>query len=181
VANERSKRPTLKAPPGGKAAAPPQFQSDETRDKTREGGPNARRKSQAEPAGSDDDPTSIYDSGRYPTTPKGTLPRKGEPDFVREPATPIKVVSKKTPGQVSSGEIPLPPDVARPRPQVKLRAISELASKPHTPQQQLGYLAPPRDPNEVRARRRRDFVVWGSICVILACVFALGIWFIAKR
>jgi hypothetical protein len=65
-------------------------------------------------------------------------------------------------------------------PQVKLRAISELATS-HTPQQQLGYLAPPRDPNEVRARRRRDFVVWGSICVILACVFALGIWFIAKR
>jgi hypothetical protein len=35
--------------------------------------------------------------------------------------------------------------------------------------------------HRVHARRRRDFVVWGSICVILACVFALGIWFIAKR
>jgi hypothetical protein len=179
LANERSKRPTLKAPPGGPPPIPrgaPQFQTDETR----HDGPNARRKSQAE---SDDDPTSIYDSGKYPTTPKATLPKKGEPDFVREAATPIKVVSKKTPGQVSSGEIPLPPDArgARPMPQVKLRAISELASKSHTPQQQLGYLAPPRDPNEVRARRRRDFVVWGSICVILACVFALGIWFIAKR
>ncbi|MEP6866547.1 MAG: hypothetical protein ABJE66_38375 [Deltaproteobacteria bacterium] len=174
MANERSKRPTLKAPPGGKAQGAAPFQSDETR----HDGPNARRKSQAE---SDDDPTSIYDSGRYPTTPKSTLPKKGEPDFVREAATPIKVVSKKTPGAVSSGEIPLPADVSRPIPQVKLRAISELASKSHTPQLQLGYLAPPRDPNEVRARRRRDFVVWGSICVILACVFALGIWFIAKR
>ena len=176
MANDRSKRPTLKAPPGGQAA-PPMFQAD----KTRHDGPNARRQSHAE---ADDDPTSIYDSGRYPTTPKATLPKKGEPDFVREAATPIKVVSKKTPGAVSSGEIPLPPDVARPaRPvhQVKLRAISEIANKSHTPQQQLGYLAPPRDPNEVRARRRRDFVVWGSICVILACGFALGIWFIAKR
>ena len=171
----------MKAPPGGPARGAPQFQTDETR----HDGPNARRKSQAEH--SDDDPTSIYDSGKYPTTPKATQPKKGEPDFVREAATPIKVVSKKTPGQVSSGEIPLPPDARgapgaqRPMPQVKLRAISELASKSHTPQQQLGYLAPPRDPNEVRARRRRDFVVWGSICVILACVFALGIWFIAKR
>ena len=160
----------------------PQFQTDETRHE----GPNARRRSHAE---SDDDPTSIYESGKYPTTPKATLPKPGEPDFVREPATPIKVVSKKTPGQVSSGEIPLPPGTpdardardARPMPQVKLRAISEIANKSHTPQQQLGYLAPPRDPNEVRARRRRDFVVWGSICVILACVFALGIWFIAKH
>jgi hypothetical protein len=175
LANERSKRPTLKAPPGATPRGAPQFQTDETRHE----GPNARRRSQAE---SDDDPTSIYDSGNYPSTPKATQPRPGEPDFVREAATPIKVVSKKTPG-VSSGQIPLPPDTrdARPLPQVKLRAISELASQSHTPQQQLGYLAPPRDPNEVRARRRRDFVVWGSICVILACVFALGIWFIAKR
>jgi hypothetical protein len=175
LANERSKRPTLKAPPGGRAAAP-EFHTDPTR----HDGPNARRRSQAE---SDDDPTSIYDSGRYPTTPKASIPKKGEPDFVREAATPIKVVSKKTPGQVSSGQIPLPPDAvgARPMPQVKLRAISEVASKQHAPQQSLGYLAPPRDPNEVRARRRRDFVVWASICVILACAFALGIWFIAKR
>jgi len=175
LANDRSKRPTLKAPPGGK---PPPFPTDPTR----HDGPNARRRSHAE---TDDDPTSIYDSGRYLTTPKGTIPKKGEPDFVREAATPIKVVSKKTPGQVSSGEIPLPPDArgaaGRPMPQVKLRAISEVASQQHAPQQSLGYLAPPRDPVEVRARRRRDFVVWGSICVILACVFALGIWFIAKR
>jgi len=173
LANDRSKRPTLKAPPGGKAG-PPQFHTDPTL----QDAPNARRRSHAE---GDDDPTSIYDSGRYPATPKATIPKKGEPDFVREAATPIKVVSKKTPGAVSSGEIPLPPDVARPVHQVKLRAISEVASKQHAPQQSLGYLAPPRDPVEVRSRRRRDFVVWGSICVILACVFALGIWFIAKR
>ncbi|MEO6776584.1 MAG: hypothetical protein ABI467_26815 [Kofleriaceae bacterium] len=151
----------MKAPPGA----------------TRHDGPNARRRGSAEP---EDDPTSIYESGKYATTPKATQPRPGEPDFVREAATPIKVVSKKTPGLASSGPIPLPPDV-RPIPQVKLRAISEVTSKSHTPQQQLGYLAPPRDPNEVRGRRRRDFVVWSSICVILACVVALGIWFLAKH
>jgi len=127
----------------------------------------------------DDDPTDIYDSGKYPNTPKASIPRPGEPDFVREAATPIKVMSMKTPGQASSGAIPLPADAqSRPVHQVKMRAISEMA-KP-TPQLALGYLAPPRDPNAVRARRWRDFVVWGSICVILACVVALGIWFIAK-
>jgi hypothetical protein len=127
----------------------------------------------------DEDPTSIYGSGTYPNTPAASQPRPGEPDFVREAATPIKVKSMKTPGQASSGAIPVPND-ARPMPQVKLRAISEVASKGHAHQQQLGYLAPPRDPQEVRARRQRDFIVWGSICVILACVVALGIWFLAK-
>jgi len=168
LANDRSKTPTLKSHGGTNAPFPPES--------TKHDGPSAKRRGGADPG--DDDPTHIYDSGRYPTTPKATVPRPGEPDFVREAATPIVMVSKKTPGAVSSGEIPLPPD-ARKVPQVKLRAISEMA-KQHTPQQQLGYLAPPRDPAEVRARRQRDFVVWGPICVILACVVALGIWFIAK-
>jgi hypothetical protein len=110
----------------------------------------------------DDEPTSIYDSGN-------------------RAATPIRSKSMKTPGQVS-GPIPLPDvePLEHSRPQVKLRALSEVAANQHTPQRQLGYLAPPRDPVQVRARRTRDFVVWGSVCVILACVVALGIWFIAK-
>jgi hypothetical protein len=163
LANDRSKTPTLKT--HGESPTAKQGQVPFQTAKRRELG--------------DDEPTNIYDSGKYPNTPKTTVPRPGEPDFVREAATPIKVVSMKTPGQVSSGQIPLPAD-AQPRPvhQVKMRAISEMA-KP-MPQLSLGYLAPPRDPNAVRARRWRDFVVWGSICVILACVVALGIWFIAK-
>jgi hypothetical protein len=139
-----------------------------------------RAKKRGDGYSNDDDPTSIYDSGTYPSTPKATLPKPGEPDFVREAATPIRVRSMKPPGQASSGEIPLPADVPRPQHQVKLRAISEVASKRQAPQLALGFLAPPRDPNAVRARRWRDFVVWGSVCVILACVVALGIWFIAK-
>ncbi|MEO8553716.1 MAG: hypothetical protein ABI678_27270 [Kofleriaceae bacterium] len=172
MANDRSKTPTLKTHGDAPRAKALPFQTDETK----HDGPIARRQTAAD--ATDDDPTHIYDSGRYPTTPKATQPRPGEPDFVREPATPIRMMSKKTPAAASSGEIPLPPE-ARVRPQVKLRAISEIA-KQHTPQQQLGYLAPPRDPAEVRGRRQRDFIVWGSICVILACVVALGIWFIAN-
>jgi hypothetical protein len=168
MANDRSKTPTLKGTPKAADA----YQTDETK----YDGPHAKKKRGADSG--DDDKTNIYDSGKYPNTPKATLPKPGEPDFVREAATPIKVRSMKTPG-ASSGEIPLPPEVPRPQHQVKLRAISEIASN-QRPQLALGYLAPPRDPNAVRARRWRDFVVWGSVCVILACVVALGIWFIAK-
>ncbi|HEY0254093.1 MAG TPA: hypothetical protein VGC41_21340 [Kofleriaceae bacterium] len=114
----------------------------------------------------EDDPTNVFDSG----------------NFRRETATPtsgpIQVISKKTPG-VSSGAISLPE--AAPRQQVKLRAISEVTSAKVPQQDQLGYLAPPRDRNEVRARRRRDFIVWGSVCVILASAIALAVWFAAKR
>jgi len=110
-----------------------------------------------------EDATSVYDSQKIP-----------KPAF--------KVKSMKAPGELSSGQIPLPDD-ARPRPaipQVKLRAISEVASQTSAPQQSLGFLAPPRNPVDVRARRTRDFIVWGSVCVILACFVALGIWFVAK-
>ena len=168
MANDRSKTPTLKGDPKAGDSFPG--------DPTTVDGPLGKRRRGVDH--NDDDPTNIYDSQPL-RTPPATIPRPGEPDFVREPATPIRVRSMKTPGQASSGAIPLPPD-AQPRPQhqVKLRAISEIA-KP-TPQLSLGYLAPPRDPNAVRARRTRDFIVWGSVCVILACVVALGIWFIAK-
>ena len=167
MSNDRSKTPTLKTHGESPKAKPP-FQTGETAVEKR----GAKRGDLG-----DDDPTNIYDSGKYPNTPKASIPRPGEPDFVREAATPIKVMSMKTPGQVS-GAIPVPDAPPRPVHQVKIRAISEVATP--TPQLSLGYLAPPRDPNAVRARRWRDFVVWGSVCVILACVVALGIWFIAK-
>jgi hypothetical protein len=175
LANDRSKTPTLKthgeSPKAKHGAIDVPFQTGETAVEK-----PARNKRSGDLG--DDDPTNIYDSGKYPNTPKATIPRPGEPDFVREAATPIKVMSRKTPGEMSSGAIPLRPDAPRPVHQVKMRAISEMA-KP-APQLSLGYLAPPRDPNAVRARQWRDFVVWGSVCVILACVVALGIWFIAK-
>ncbi len=114
--------------------------------------------------GDADDATSVYDSQKVPKPPA------------------IQVKSMKAPGEPSSGQRPLPDD-ARPRPaipQVKLRAMSEVASQASAPQQALGYLAPPRNPADVRARKTRDFIVWGSVCVILACFVALGIWFVAK-
>ncbi|MFT3700550.1 MAG: hypothetical protein QM831_45825 [Kofleriaceae bacterium] len=128
-------------------------------------GDSPRGKARA--AGHDDeDPTNVYESGKF--------------DRKKVESGPIQVISKKTPG-VSSGQIPLPAPEPAPQRQVKIRAISEVASAKVPQQDQLGYLAPPRDRNEVRARRRRDFVVWGSVCVILASAIALLVWFVARR
>jgi hypothetical protein len=91
----------------------------------------------------------------------------------RAPAPVLKAISMKTPGApVAQPELP-----ARELPQVKLRSLSEV-TKART--QNLGRLAPPRDPGEVRARRVQDYVVWGSLSVVLACAIALGVWFLAR-
>jgi len=65
-------------------------------------------------------------------------------------------------------------------PRPKLRAISEITPLPHALPRNLGYLAPPRDPAEVRSRRVRDLVIWSSLAVILASAVALAIWFLGR-
>jgi hypothetical protein len=89
---------------------------------------------------------------------------------------PIRVVSMKTPGEVM-------PDMQHPTPQVpkpKLRALSEV-SQSHPKHASLGRLAPPRDAKEVRGRRVRDGLIWGSLVIIVGCVVMLAVWFLARR
>lgn len=86
---------------------------------------------------------------------------------------PMRVISMKTPADV------VPEDRAqRALPAVQLRSISDVHQ---TPPRGMGNLAPPRDPREVRSRRLRDNVIWGSLAVILASVITLAIWFLARR
>ena len=95
--------------------------------------------------------------------------------FRREASTPIKVVSMKAAEAAAEKA-----EKERPRviPQVQLRAMSDV--KPAAPQQNLGYFAPPLTAREVRARRARDYVIWGCLAVMIASVFAVGMWFLAR-
>ncbi len=113
-----------------------------------------------------------------PAAPGHAPPRSIEDsgNFGREAATPIKAISMKTP----EGDKPAREAAAREAHKVKLRPLSEIASGSHPKQENLGYLAPPRDPAEVRARKVHDYVLWGSISVIVASVVALIIWFAAR-
>ncbi len=86
---------------------------------------------------------------------------------------PMRVISMKTPADLEKAE-----KAQRVLPVVKLRAISEIHQ---TPARGMGNLAPPRDPREVRSRRLRDNVIWGSVAVILASIVTLAIWFLARR
>jgi hypothetical protein len=109
------------------------------------------------------------------------------------PAQPIQVISKKdkatgpiqsysmkTPGAQSPPEPASQPTPMVPRP--KLRALAEVAQHASStgPVQNLGNLAQPYDPKEARARKVREYVIWGCVAVILASVIALVVWFAAR-
>jgi hypothetical protein len=96
----------------------------------------------------------------------------------RPAAPPIQAISMKTPGTDR-----LAVDLMRAEPVLKrplLRAMADVTPPSGTPKLNLGYIAPPRDPAEVRARRVRELITLGSLSVIIASVVALAIWFLAR-
>lgn len=99
-----------------------------------------------------------------PSTPAG-------PQHPRPDSEPLRVVSMKTPHRE------LPEKMQRELPVQKLRALSDIHK---TPPQGLGRLAPPLDPRAARGRQWRDYVIWGSLAIVVACVVTLVIWFAAR-
>jgi hypothetical protein len=131
--------------------------------------------------------TAIFDSGKHPRQPPQhedgapTVVDPPRPPIVhavskKETSAPIQAISMKTPGgqhAVAGPTNPPTPMLARP----KLRAMSEVAPPR---QESLGYVAPPYDPKEARARTVREYVIWGCLAVILASGIALVVWFAAR-
>lgn len=117
----------------------------------------SREKGKAPPT-FDDQATDEFDSGKP-----------------RRVSAQLEAISMKTPGAepIAADQMRAQPALKRPQ----LRAISEV-----TPQkaQSLGYLAPPADPAQLRARRVRDAVLIGSLSLIVASIVALVIWFVAR-
>ena len=117
-----------------------------------------------------------------PPTPTSGLPLAAgsappAPPVVPRNATgPIQAVSMKTPGTHKPEPVANPPTPILPRP--KLRGAAEVT--PAKQAQNLGQLAKPYDPKEARARRMREYVIWGCIAVILASAIALVVWFVAR-
>lgn len=129
----------------------------------------------------------------YMTTPDGPAAKAGRtpvprgqsetpmqpppPVLPAQPAAPaprIQAISMKTPASPNLRPVEKPD---REMPHVKLRAMSEVARAQQP--QHLGNLAPPYDPAEARKRSMREYVVWGSLAVMLASAIALVVWFVA--
>jgi hypothetical protein len=142
----------------------------------------------------DEQKTSIYDSGQRARGKKETrkgfesgeieLPTPTEIDPVgaaptsspREKSEPIRVISMKTPAQIAAEK----QKVDKKKHQVEIRALSDVARQ-NTPPRGMGNLAPPVDYRQRRQRRLRDWLIWGSVLVIISCVVMLGVWFLAGR
>lgn len=151
----------------------------------------------------DEHKTSIYDSRSGTPRAKAQTRRGHESSAIAVPevecatptqidplphnrSEPLRVISMKTPADLVAAR-----NEGRPAPEERqarqarehrpqLRALSEVMQRHDAPPGQMGYLAPPRDPSEVRARKLRDVVIWGSVVVMLGCVVTLAVWFLAR-
>ena len=146
----------------------------------------------------DDQKTSIYDSRNPKPRPKTatkrgfesgeiavpTLPDKGQttldigtPTEIdpprKERSEPIRVISMKTPAELAAEK----KQAKQHRPEI--RALSDVLPRNATPPRGMGRLAPPADPKQARVRKLRDWLIWGSVLVIISCVVMLGVWFLA--
>ena len=92
-----------------------------------------------------------------------------------ERSEPIRVISMKERTDASQ------PRAAAPRAplHVQLRSMAEVAGL-HEPRA-LGRLAPPRDPRQARARRRRANLAWACVAIALASGISFAIWLLAGR
>jgi hypothetical protein len=130
----------------------------------------------------EDQKTEVFDK-RHMRPPQVEIATPTVVDPAADPSGPAKqalrVISMKTPADLADAKKQAD---RQQRHQVQIRPMANLRPDAETPSaSRLGRLAPPRDPREVRARRMRDYVIWGCAVVILASAVMLAVWFIARR
>ncbi|HEX4418177.1 MAG TPA: hypothetical protein VH165_09785 [Kofleriaceae bacterium] len=91
-----------------------------------------------------------------------------------ERSEPIRVISMK-----DNAEAPKPREDRVPL-HVQLRSLAEVAGQRDKPEQ-LGHLAPPRDPRQAHARQVRGNILLIVGGIALAAAIALVIWLVAGR
>lgn len=120
---------------------------------------------------------------RPPPAP-APLPQVAAPQLPLPPVMPLAPGPRSEPIHVMSMKTPAPADEDRQQravPEVRMRPLAEVRhAQNQTPPQGMGFLAPPRDPREARSRRRVDYIIWGSVAVIVAAVVMLAVWFLAR-
>ena len=137
------------------------------------------------PPEDDDQKTAIYDSqqGKRMKSPTRRGHGSGEIEIGtpteidpprKERSEPIRVISMKTPAELAAEK-----KQAKKR-DVKIRALSEVIRPDQTPPRAMGNLAPPVDLRERNVRKLRDWLIWGSVLVIISCTVMLGVWFLAR-
>lgn len=96
-------------------------------------------------------------------------------DPPKERSEPIRVISMKTPAEIAAEKRA---KLEAKQHKAEIRALSDVRQNA-TPPRGMGYLAPPADPRERNVRKLRDWLIWGSVLVIISCAVMLGVWFLA--
>lgn len=119
-------------------------------------------------------PTSIERATPTSIDPPPAPPAPAPRAVIRaERSEPIVVVSMKD--QLAADR--RGPAVHAVAPHVQLRSLAEVAGNHEA--KELGRLAPPRDPREVRARRLRASLARAAVAILLAGAIGFATWWIA--
>jgi hypothetical protein len=135
----------------------------------------------------DEQKTEIYDSQQRTRAAKPTkrgfssgeieVPTPTQLDPPRkEQSEPIRMISMKTPAEIAAEKKKAPGQNLK----VQIRQLSDVAGQKSTPPRGMGNLAPPVNQKERNVRKLRDWLMWGSVLVIISCVVMLGVWFLAR-
>ena len=135
----------------------------------------------------DEQKTAIYDSQQRGRAAKPTKQgfESGQvevatPTLVDKPrrdrSAPIRVISMKTPAAAARAK-----KLTAKQHKPEIRSLADVVKKNATPAHGMGYLAPPANPKERRGRKLRDWLIWGSVLVMITCAVMLAVWFLAGR
>lgn len=102
-------------------------------------------------------------------------PECSEPNAA-PPSESLRMISMKAQAEAGAVRAAAEPRVPL---HVQLRTMAEAAGVHEAAG--LGRLAPPRDPQQARMRRRRADLAWACVAVVLAGGISLAIWLIAGR
>lgn len=126
---------------------------------------------------SDDRPTKLDLPSSTMTVPEA--PAVPVP-VAKQQSEPIRVISMKTPAELAA-ERKASEAVGKAKVhKAEIRALSDVVKRRDTPPGGIGYIAPPRDPKDVRSRRVREYVIYGSAVVIVSSIVMLAVWFLAR-
>jgi len=146
----------------------------------------------------DEQKTSIFDSknlkrSKNPTKkgfesgeiaiPRDTL-EIGTPTEIdpprRDRSEPIRVISMKTPAEIAADKKQQKKLVEAKKHKAEIRQLADVRAKT-APPIAMGNLAPPVDHSARRVRKLRDWLIWGSVLVIISCAVMMAVWFLAGR
>jgi hypothetical protein len=99
----------------------------------------------------------------------------------KERSEPIRMISMKTPAEIAADKKQQKKLIEAKKHRAEIRQLSDVVRAKTAPPIAMGNLAPPIDHRQRRGRKVRDWLIWGSVLVIISCVVMMGVWFLAGR